>query len=371
MHIDPFRLERVQSIWENQVDFNLSESGIHPLSLKGLLGDGELESVMTLPLGYGQTNGAPELRDLVANLYPDTTADEVLITNGSAEANFLSCFSLLQPGDEVVVMHPNYMQVHGIARALGAVVKTFPLLESRAWSPDLDALAEAVSPKTRMIAVCNPNNPTGTVMKRNLQARVAAIAAEVGAWILSDEVYRGAELNGQETASFKGLYDKVLAIGGLSKAYALPGLRMGWVTGPRDIISRLWATRDYTTITTNELSERVALYALQPAKRAWLLERNRTWLRGNLQILNAWLAQYEGVFHLVQPQATGVCLVRYSGIDIESVALAEQIREEQSVLLIAGSDFNMEHYLRFGFGAEPEYLQQALARVSQTLKKHC
>lgn len=371
MNIDPFRLERVQSIWENQVDFNLSESGIHPLTLKSLLGDGELEEVMKLPLSYGQTNGDPGLRALVGSLYPETTEHEVLITNGSAEANFLSCFTLLQPGDELIVMHPNYMQVHGIAKALGVVVRTFPLVESRAWAPNLDALAEMVTPKTRMIAVCNPNNPTGAVMKQNLQAQLVAIASEVGAWILSDEVYRGAELNGKETVSFRGLYDRVLAIGGLSKAYALPGLRLGWVTGPKETIEKLWATRDYTTITTNELSEKVASYALQPAKRAWLLERNRTWLRGNFQILQAWLGQYEGVFHMVPPQATGVCLVRYTGLGIPSAELTEQIRKEQSVLLIAGSDFGLENYLRFGFGAEPDYLQQALARVSETLKLYC
>ena len=205
-------------------------------------------------LGYGQTNGSIELRQRIAALYPGQGIDNVLVTNGSSEANFVACHTLLEPGDEVVVMIPNYMQIWGIAEELGATPIAFHLREENDWAPDLDELREVVTDRTRMIAVCNPNNPTGYTLTPSEMQEIVAIAESVGAWIYADEVYRGAELDGIELTSFVGMADRVMVSGGLSKAYALPGLRLGWLVGPAETVGTSWAYHDYTSITAGILS---------------------------------------------------------------------------------------------------------------------
>ncbi len=166
MQIEPFEMERMQSTWENQVEINLSESGVHPMRLAELLDDpGERAGLFAQLLCYTQTNGTPRLRDEIAALYPGASRDHVQVTNGGAEANFVATWRLVEPGDEVVVMVPNYMQTWGLARAFAgrASVREWPLVERRGlrWAPDIDALARLVTPKTRLVLICNPNNPTG------------------------------------------------------------------------------------------------------------------------------------------------------------------------------------------------------------------
>ena len=239
-----FELERVQSLYENTVEFNLTESGFHPFTLRELLTADQLERIETTVLGYGQTNGSIGLRQRIAALYPEQTLENVLVTNGSSEANFVICHTLLEPGDEVVVMVPNYMQIWGVAEEMGARPVAFHLREENEWAPDLDELRRVVTDRTRMITVCNPNNPTGYTLTDSEMDDIAAIADRVGAWLHADEVYRGAELDGIERPSFIGRSDRVVVTGGLSKAYALPGLRLGWLVGPEETIATCWAFHD-------------------------------------------------------------------------------------------------------------------------------
>src|SRR5271156_1922222 len=200
MQIQPFELERWQSIWENKVELNISESGVHPLSTTELVPDAEtLQKILDVPQYYPQTNGSEELRARIAELYPGASAENVLVTCGGSEANFVSTWSLIEPGDEVVFTLPNYMQVAGLARAFGATVKPLWLREDRAWGIDVDELPRLITPKTRLVAICNPNNPTGGVLSAKEREAIVAAAAKVGAWILADEVYRGAEFDGVMT----------------------------------------------------------------------------------------------------------------------------------------------------------------------------
>ena len=217
-----FELERVQSLYENTVDYNLTESGFHPFTLAELLTQQQLAEIHDTVLGYGQTNGSRVIRDRIAALYPRQTSANVLVTNGSSEANFIASHTLIEPGDEVVVMVPNYMQIWGILEEMGARPIAFHLREENNWAPDLDELRSVVSDRTRMITVCNPNNPTGYTLTAAEMQEIAAIADSVGAWVHADEVYRGAELDGAERPSFVGLGERVMVNGGLSKAYALP-----------------------------------------------------------------------------------------------------------------------------------------------------
>ncbi|MEL6672880.1 MAG: aminotransferase class I/II-fold pyridoxal phosphate-dependent enzyme [Bacteroidota bacterium] len=367
MNIPEFRLERVQSLYENTVAYNLTESGFHPYSLEELLLPEELAEVNALVLGYGQTNGSIELRETIASLYPGSSLDDILVTNGSAEANFTACHTLLEPGDEVLMMVPNYMQIWGIAEEIGAIPKAFHLREENAWKPDLDELASLISPRTKMIAVCNPNNPTGYVLSEAEMDEIVRLAAEVGAWIYADEVYRGAELKGPETPSFYGRYDKVVVSGGLSKAYALPGLRVGWLVGPRDIIDQAWAYHDYTSITASVLSHKVAHFALSPHHRQDILQRNQELLRTNLAVLEAWIQPYQEYFHFHPPLAGGMAFLRYH-FPQNSTALSEQLRLEKSVFVVAGDCFGMDPFLRIGIGAETAYLKAGLLRLAEGLK---
>ena len=135
MKIETFELERNQSLWENEVPINLTESGLHPWSLGDVLSMAEVDEMTALPLGYGYTNGDPKLRELISSAYPGMTSSNVLITNGSAEANFVAMWGLLEPDDEIVCMVPNYLQIHGLAQGLHARVTPWPLRERLLWAP--------------------------------------------------------------------------------------------------------------------------------------------------------------------------------------------------------------------------------------------
>jgi aspartate/methionine/tyrosine aminotransferase len=224
MKLEPFALERLQSVWEHKVAWNLAESGVHPLRVEELLDTAGTEALLRQPLVYTQTNGTAELRQAIASGYPGATPAHVLVTNGGSEANLVTLTALLQPGDGVVMMMPNYMQVAGLSRALGASVKPWTLVEDRGgaqraarWRPDMDALRSLVDQRTRAILICNPNNPTGARLTEGELREISAIAAASGAWVVSDEIYRGAELDGIDTASaWNSGYERVIVTSGLS-----------------------------------------------------------------------------------------------------------------------------------------------------------
>jgi hypothetical protein len=366
MKIEQFKMERMQSTWENSVEYNLSESGVHPLNLEGLLGPGELSEIQRLDLGYSQTNGTVALRQEIARLYPGISLDQILVTAGSSESNFILMWSTIEPGDELVFELPNYMQMWGLQKAFGAKVKTFFLRESLGWQPDPDELAKLITKKTKMIVLTNPNNPTGSVLSEESMAAIIALAEKSGAWILADEVYQGAERDGRPTPSFWGRTNRVIVVNGLSKAYGLPGLRIGWIIGPEDLIKRTWPYHDYTTICPSVLSDRLAQTALRSANREKILARTRGILNKNFPLLEAWLKSHGGLFAYRPPQAGAITFARYN-MKINSTSLVEKLIHDQSVLVVPGDHFEMDHYLRFGFGSADAYLAEALKRIDRTL----
>ena len=368
MNIETFKMERMQSTWENVVDYNLSESGVHPLDLRELLTADEVEDLTRVGIGYTQTNGTAGLRAEIARLYSGIGPDQILATAGSSEANFLLIWSRIEPGDEVLFEVPNYMQMWGLLRAFGARVKPFHLRQGLDWQPDLDEVRKLVTRKTKLIVLTNPNNPTGAVLSPEAMNGILEIASTAGAWILADEVYQGAELSGERTPSFWGRYDKVLITNGLSKAYGLPGLRIGWVVGPEEVIRRTWPYHDYTTISPSALSDRLATLALAPGRRERILRRTRGILTSNFPLLDGWLKNQDGLFEYRSPQAGAICFARY-GLKTGSTALVERLIREKSVLLVPGDHFEMDGHLRFGYGPEKGYLLEALARVEDLLKK--
>ena len=363
MTFTPFDLEYTQSIWEQKVDINLTESGVHPIRLDELLGeDGEkVAELLATEINYPHVNGNPALRQNIAALYDGAGLDNVLVTVGAAEANNVIMQTLMEPGDELLTMTPTYKQVWGLASNTGHTVKTFRLDPDQGWAVDTDELNAGVNDNTKIIAIVNPNNPTGYIMTEEEMNAVIAAADRVGAWILADEVYRGAErLREDETPSFYGRYDKVLSLGSMSKAYALPGLRVGWIVGPRDTVNDIWRRHEYTTITASMLSNILATHALSPDVRPRLIKRTRDYIRNGFPVLEAWMNGQDGLFSYTPPQASAVSFIRYH-LDINSTELMETLCREASVFLGAGDSFGMDHHLRIAFGQERETLGVALA----------
>jgi aspartate/methionine/tyrosine aminotransferase len=360
-----FVMERWQSHYENQVEFNLAESGVQPITLAELQDLAGVDPTDTL-LGYGHTDGSPLLRDRIAAMYPGAEAVNVVATVGSAEANFLAMWRLVEPGDRVVVLRPTYEQTTGLAAGFGAHVESVWLELGLGWQPRPGAVAEAIQPGTRLVVVTNPNNPTAHPLGEAAIAEIVDAAERAGAWILSDEVYAGGELEGETTASMWGRTDRVLVSASLSKAYGLPGLRLGWLLAPPEFREELWARKDYTTIAPSPLSDRLGAAALEPGVRAALLQRGREILRENLSVLEEWAAGHADVLSYARPIAGAVAFFSYD-LPIGSAELAERLLTEQSVLIVPGDQFGIDHHFRIGYGYRNPPLAPGLERVSRMI----
>jgi aspartate/methionine/tyrosine aminotransferase len=302
-------------------------------------------------------------------MYDGATPYNVLVTVGAIEANYIATRTLLDPGDEIVIMLPNYMQIWGIAKNHGLQIRTFHLREDNGWAPDLDELNQAVTPATKLIAVCNPDNPTGYAFTDTEMDAIVAAADSSGAWILADEVYRGAERTVEEqTPSFYGRYDKVLAMGSMSKAYGMPGLRIGWVVGPPDTLDEIWARHEYTTISATMLSNKLAAIALSPEVRPRIIERTRDYIRKGYPVLLQWMDSHKNTFSFTPPQAAAITFVRYH-LDINSTDFTERLRREKSVLIVPGDHFGMDNFVRISFGLPHDYLTAALGRIHELIEE--
>jgi hypothetical protein len=369
MAFQRFEMERWQSTWENRVRYNLSESGVHPLTTAELLtlARADAASVLGYPLGYPQSNGTEPLRAAIAALYPGASLDHVLVTSGSAEANFINCWTLLEPGTGVAIVLPTYMQTWGLARNFGAEIRPIPLREELGWQPDPADITAAITPGTRLVIVTNPNNPTGAVLTAAATDALIARADAVGAWLLADEVYQGAERIGPPTPSFWGRAERVIVTNGLSKAYGLPGLRIGWCVAPPAHIGELWARKDYTTIGPTVASDALATLALGAEVRQRILERTRGIIRSNWSLVERWLTSLGDEFAWRAPDAGAIVYARYR-TDTGSSALAERLRAEQDVLVVPGDQFAMDRYVRLGFGPPADELEAALARVATAFR---
>jgi aspartate/methionine/tyrosine aminotransferase len=310
-------------------------------------------------------NGTPELRENISSMYRGASADNILVTVGAVEANYNTIRTLLDVGDEIVIMLPNYMQIWGIAKNHGLNVKTFHLREEDGWALDPDELFKTVTDRTGLIAVCNPNNPTGHILTGSEMEAIVKAADRAGAWILADEVYTGSErLTDKETPSFYGTYEKVIAVGSLSKAYGLPGLRIGWAAGPVDTLDDIWARHEYTTISATMLSNKLATVALSPEVRPRLIQRARKFIRNGYPVLEEWMNSHGNTFSLKPPQAAAIAFIRYH-LDINSTEFTERLRKEKSTLIVPGDHFGMDSFVRISFGLPHDFLVPALERIHE------
>ncbi len=355
MKIPPFEMERWQSTWEDRVRVNLAESGVEPLALAELMGEDDLREALRTPLGYAETQGSEALREAVASLYPGCRPENVLVTAGSSEANFLSVLATVEKGASFVAVLPNYMQVWGLAQSWGRAVP-LRLREERSWQLDPEEVKTTVGPGTTSISLSHPNNPTGAAVSTEGRHALLDAAADVGAWVLSDEVYRGAERVGEATPTLWGAGERVLVTSGLSKAYGLPGLRLGWVCGPADLVERLWALHDYTTIAISTLADVLGRRVLGPWREK-LLRRAQAILRRNFPVLESFVE--ENGLQWVPPQAGAISFLRYPW-KVPSLEIAQRARDA-GVLIVPGAHFREEGYLRIGYGMEEEALKEGLS----------
>ena len=310
MNIDLFEMERYQSLHWHEVDYDLSESGVLPMSIRELFGPAaDAEAFLASTMGYPLSEGSTDTRAAIADWYPGAGVENVTVVNGGSEANLLTLWTLLRPKGRLAFMTPNYMQGWGLGRHFGRGTDTFRLkLRDGRWELDLDELDRAVTSSTKVVMVCNPNNPTGHVLTEPEMDAIVAAADRVGAWIVADEIYRGAELDTDETTpTFWGRYDKVVVTSGLSKAFAMPGLRVGWIVAPSDLIPKVWEHHDYTTLTPNSISDRLAAFAMQPVVRQNILVRTRAIIRANYPALDGWLRLHDDVFTWARPGRARSC----------------------------------------------------------------
>jgi aspartate/methionine/tyrosine aminotransferase len=364
-----FMLEREMGTWEHEVDYNLSESGVHPMTTRELFEDDleKMNEFLNVEINYPPTNGIDELRENIAALYPGASPEDVLVTSGAAQANFTSMLTVLDRGDEILVMEPNYMQIWGAGKNLGLKVETFALKKELGWGFDIDEFNQTVTEKTKLIAVCNPNNPTGHILTGEERKAVVDAAARVGAWLLSDEVYAGAEHQTDEiTPSLWGEYDRVLAIGSMSKAYAFPGLRIGWVVSNPEMSENIWARQDYVTICPTILGNKLAAYALSPEVRPRIIQRTRDYARRGYKNLQTWVDNHSELLSVVPPQAAAIAFVHYDS-EINSSELVKRLIDEQSTYVVPGDHFGMDHYLRISYGLSDEYVNEGFRRIYEAI----
>ncbi|MFB9465513.1 aminotransferase [Streptomyces cinereospinus] len=369
MNIREFEVERWMDQWEETCAYNLAETCVRSITTGELLGmSGRREEILAeleaTPLTYGPIPGSPRLRGLVAGLYDSQGPDNVLITHGAVGANALVHATLVEPGDHVVAVVPTYQQHYSIPDSYGARVDRLPLREENGWLPDCDELDRLVTADTKLIAVNNPNNPTGALIDEAGLTRIAEIAGRAGAWVLCDEVYRGVDQNGDGfTASIADLYERGISTGSMSKPYSLAGLRLGWIAGPTALLPDVAAHRDYTTISVGRVDDLLACVALE--NKDTMLARAHRITRTNLAVLDEWIAGRNDITY-VRPASGTTALLRYDA-PIGSHAFCTRLLEETGVLLTPGAAFGVEHTVRIGFADDTDTLRTGLDLVGRFL----
>ncbi|RVU39564.1 aminotransferase [Hwanghaeella grinnelliae] len=366
MKIRDFGVEIWMNRYENHCELNLAETCVQSLTVAELLemaGKTEtiLDEILPMQLTYGAIEGSDRLRALVAGLYENQKPENVVSTHGTIGANALVHETLVEPGDRVISVLPTYQQHYSIPESYGADVHILKLTEATGFLPNLEELKRLAAPGTKLIAINNPNNPTGSLMDRAYLEQVAAIARACDAWVLCDEVYRGTDQDGEgATASIVDVYEKGISTASMSKAYALAGLRLGWIVGPVDLLHAVSIHRDYNTISTGMLDDHFACIALE--NRDKILARSQKISRTNLAILSDWV-EGEPLISWIKPKSGTTALLKYD-LPMKSEDFCVKLLDATGVMLTPGSAMDMEGYLRIGYCNGTDILREGLNRMS-------
>jgi aspartate/methionine/tyrosine aminotransferase len=374
VRIEPFQLERWMTKYEVKVKWDIAESGIYPMSLREILDllptaerETELDRLLNLRLGYSEACGSAELRSLLAGTYENTSPDEILVTTGAIEANFLLLNELLSAGDRVVAVSPAYQQLHSVAKAIGCDVALWTLRDDGGFHFDLDDLRALATPGTRMIVINTPHNPTGAMLSEQDLREIYALAEEIDAWVLSDEAYRWLDLPGSPPLAppMRNLGPRAISTGTFSKPFGLPGLRIGWIAAPEDVVQRCWGLRDYISLSPGKLNDALAVLAFR--HRNQIVERTRQIVAENLPFAERWFAENEDLVSWTPPRGGILALMKYQ-LDLPSLEVANLLAEDYSVMLAPGSAFGYEGYLRIGVGNSPAIFAEGLRQTARCLR---
>jgi aspartate/methionine/tyrosine aminotransferase len=362
-----FELELWQSAHEQDVRYELADSGVPAVSIDELAALGfDPGALMRLPLHYPEVNGTKALRGELAGLY-GITAEEVLVTVGAAEGGGLVIDALTDPGDRVALMRPNYQQLTGLAANHGREVVQFDLEADEGWALS-EQLERVCADGVRLIALSNPNNPTGHILSADERARIVSVARRHDAWLLSDEVYIGTEHEAGETASLLDEYEKTIVISSLSKAYGLSGLRLGWVAGPGDAVAACWRRHEYATISTSAPSMMIGEFALQPSNRAALFARNRGFIAAGHRAIREWAGELGDAVAVAPSAATPIAFLRLPS-GTSSVGFARRLVADTSVLVAPGAYFGgFDQHVRITAARPLDDLRPALDLIARCLE---
>lgn len=294
----PFRLERYFAVHEFSAPYLLCTSDCESMALGELLSleSGASERFQSLWLGYTESSGDPELRETVAALYDNICSDHVLVHTGAEEAIFNFMNVALSPGDHVIVHWPCYQSLAEVARSIGADVSEWRGDPGHGWELDLNVLKRLLTPRTRVVVVNFPHNPTGFLPESGFIHELSDLSERHGFLIFSDEVYRGLELDPcDRLPAAAELNDRAVSLGVMSKTFGLAGLRIGWVaTRNARIFNDMAAFKDYTTICNSAPSEFLAAIALRNAGK--IAEHNRRIIQDNLDLLDRFFAEHADRF---------------------------------------------------------------------------
>jgi len=369
MKIETFALERWMTKYETRVKYDIAESGIFPLTVNDLLsfepsGDRAaiLDRLLNLRLGYSEAPGTIELREALAETYKNCEPDNILVTTGAIEANFLLFNVLLKSGDHVVAPYPAYQQLYSVPRAIGCDVSLWKVGPDTGCRYDLDELERLVTPRTRLIVVNTPHNPTGAMLSTEGLRRVYELAESVGALVLCDEAYRWLTVPGGEDLAppIFNLGSSGISVGTVSKPFGLPGLRIGWIAADQDTVAQCWGMRDYVSLSPGKLNDALAVLAIK--HRDKIVERNNGIISANLAAASAWIERHSNILSWQPPRAGLLALLHYK-LDIPSLELANVLAEDYSVMLAPGSAFGYENHLRIGIGQDPPVFAAGLERA--------
>ena len=374
MGYEPFALERWMTRWELEVTHDICESGIKPLSLSDiydLLPDAvarDLDNaIRTTPLGYSEARGSAALRAALASTYKSTTAENILVTTGAIEANFLLFNVLLEPGDHAIVVDPAYQQLQSVPKALGADVDLLSVVHADGYYYDLAELRSLVKSNTKLIVVNTPHNPTGAMLSDDDLNEIVEIAREHDCWVLCDEAYRWIEHPGGEkiAAPMRGRYEKGISVGTVSKPFGVPGLRIGWFAAPEEIVQAAWGVRDYVSLSPAKMSDLITTVVVK--YRESIIARNQAIIGKNLETASAWFRENSDIVSWIPPRAGLLGMLKYTA-DIDSTTLADRLAGEVGVMLAPGDAFGMPKSLRIGIGQDPEIFREGLEKTASFLR---
>jgi aspartate/methionine/tyrosine aminotransferase len=377
VNIQPFHTERFFAIHEFTAPYLLCASDCESLTVDELLqlAGASWETLGQLWLGYTESQGAPALRARIAELYASVSADQVIGLAAPEEGIFLTMHTLLEPGDEVVVLTPCYDSLVNIVEYLGCRVARWSVVEADeppdgpgGWRLDLDTLERLITPHTKLVIVNFPHNPTGYLPSHDEWQAIVQLVERVGAWLFSDEMYRGLEYDpAARLASGCDTYERAITLAGLSKTYGLPGLRVGWLAlQDRELRDRILGWKDYTTICASAPSEALAQVALQV--RDQLAARSQRIIQDNLALAEPFFAHWREVFRWNRPQAGSVALAGLRGRSARD--FSSRLIAEQGVMLLPSTGLGFgDGHVRFGLGRLNfpdglEQLERYLARHS-------